>query len=87
MHFRTQKSFVDQAPCEIDYWYHTGQMRQLRSDLSSISGCHVGWQQENCSNYTQKFIVEYNDWFSCNESTLEAKLAEDIALYRHHFFS
>ena len=87
VHFGTQRSFVDGAPCAIDHWYHTGMMRELRKDLSTISGCTVGWQEENRSNYTQDFTVDYNRWFSANESALEAKLADDIELYSSHGFS
>ena len=87
VHFGTQQSFVNNAPCAVDHWYHTGMMRELRSDLSAISGCHVGWQEENRSNYTQDFTVDYNRWFSANESALEAKLADDIKLYSSHGFS
>ena len=85
MHFGTQRSFVDGAPCAIDHWYHTGMLRELRKDLSTISGCTVGWQEENRSNYTQEFTVDYNTWFSANESALEAKLADDIELYTSTF--
>jgi len=87
VHFGTQRSFVDAAPCAIDNWYHTGTMRELRSDLSAISGCHVGWQEENRSNYTQEFTVAYNQWFTANESQLDDLLADDLELYRSHSFS
>lgn len=87
VHFGTQRSFVDNAPCAIDHWYHTGQTRELRRHLSEISGCHVGWQEENRSNYTQEFIVNYNDWFSANESQLDTLLADDLELYDSCVFS
>ena len=81
VHFGTQRSFVDGAPCAIDHWYHTGQMRQLRSDLSRVSGCHIGWQGENRSMYTEEFTIQYNKWFSKNETRLYELLEDDFDLY------
>jgi hypothetical protein len=87
VHFGTQRSFVDGAPCAIDHWYHTGMMRELRKDLCAISGCTVGWQEENRSNYTQDFTVAYNAWFSANETKLDKLLEADLELYSSHGFS
>jgi hypothetical protein len=62
-------------------------MRELRKDLCAISGCTVGWQEENRSNYTQDFTVDYNKWFSANETKLDQLLEADIELYSSHSFS
>ena len=84
-HFVPQHVFIDNAPIEIEHWYHTGQTRQLRRDLSHRSGINIVWMQENSSRYSTKFTIEYNKWFEENKAYIDNYLSADCELYRSRF--
>ena len=86
-HFIPQHVFIDHSPVEIDYYYHTGQMRELRRELSNRSGLQLNWIQENTSRYTIEFTEQYNKWFSTNKTWIDDYLAKDLELYSIHIAS
>ena len=87
VHFVPQKVFIDNSPIAIDHWYSTGDMRQLRRKLSSISGINIQWMQENTSRYTEDFTIKYNKWFSENKEQIDDYLSQDMELYTTHISS
>jgi hypothetical protein len=87
VHFVPQTVFVENAPIEIDHWYSTGDMRQLRRKLSSVSGINIQWIQENTSRYTEDFTIKYNKWFTENKTWIDDHLAKDLELYSMHVAS
>lgn len=84
-HFVPQKTYVDNSPIPIDHWYHTGTTRELRQDLSHISGKFINWELLNVSRYTREFTVAYNEWFTENEDYIVDYLQEDCDLYYSRF--
>lgn len=85
VHFVPQHIFIDNSPITIDNWFSTGDMRQLRFTLSHISGCNIGWQEENRSRYTEDFTIKYNKWFKNNHQYIDNYLRADCELYRSRF--
>ena len=86
-HFIPQHVFIDHSPVEIDCYYHTGQMRELRRELSNRSGLQLNWIQENTSRYTIEFTEQYNKWFTTNKTWIDDYLAKDLELYSIHIAS
>ena len=87
IHFMPQHVFLEHAPVKPDHYYHTGQMRKLRDDLSSRSGLELKWIQENRSRYTVDFTVQYNKWFTENQTWIDDYLGKDVELYSQHIAS
>lgn len=85
VHFVPQKVFIDNSPIAIEHWYSTGDMRQLRRKLSSVSGINIQWMQENTSRYTEDFTIKYNKWFSENKEQIDNYLSQDCDLFRNRF--
>jgi len=85
VHFVPQHEFVANAPIEIEHYFSTGDMRQLRHILSALSGIDIKWMQENTSRYSTQFTIEYNKWFSSNEKYIHSYLQKDLILYQDVF--
>ena len=85
VHFVPQHVFIKNAPINIDNWFSTGDMRQLRHILSALSGIDIKWMQENTSRYSTQFNIEYNKWFSSNEQYIHSYLQKDLTLYKDVF--
>jgi len=85
VHFVPQHEFVANAPIEIEHYFSTGDMRQLRHILSALSGIDIKWMQENTSRYSTQFNIEYNKWFSSNEQYIHSYLQKDLTLYKDVF--
>ena len=80
-HFIPQHVYLEHSPVKIDHYYHTGQMRELRKDLSSRSGLQIKWLQENRSRYSPQFKAQYHEWFIENKMWIDDFLDKDLELF------
>jgi len=85
-HFIPQHVFLEHSPVKIDYYYHTGQIRELRKDLSARSGLQLKWLQENRSRYSPQFKEHYHHWFIANKTWIDDFLQKDLDLFHATIF-
>ena len=86
-HFIPQHVFLEHAPVCPDHYYHSGQMRELRQELSERSGIDLIWIHENRSRYSAEFTEQYNTWLVKNQTWIDDYLGRDVELYAQHIVS